>query len=77
MCIINNIIHFVKNGFNVLRSASSNNYEESSPAIKALKHEMFATPSGRHTDIENLRKDRAYVAHDVRTAFSKIKWSNG
>lgn len=77
MCIINDIFHFIKNGFSVLRSASSNSYEESSPAIKALKHEMFATPSNRHTDMDNLRKDRDNISHDVRTAFSKINWSNG
>ena len=41
MCIINDITHFVKNGFTVLRHASSGNYEENLPEIEALKREMF------------------------------------
>ena len=44
MCIINDIIHFVKNGV---------------------------------SDMENLRKDRDNVAHDVRRAFENLKFSNG
>ena len=47
MCIINDITHFVKNGFTVLRHASSGNYEENSPEIEALKREMFFKPSNR------------------------------
>ena len=54
MCIINDITHFVKNGFTVLRHASSGNYEENSPEIEALKREMFFKPSNCHTDTENL-----------------------
>ena len=72
MCIINDITHFVKNGVSVLRSASSGNYEEASPEIEALKREMFSTPSNRHTDMENLRKDRDNVAHYVRTTFDNL-----
>ena len=64
MCIINNITHFIKNGFTVLRRASSGNYEENSPEIEALKREMFSTPSNRNTDMENLRRDRNNVARD-------------
>ena len=77
MCIINNITHFVKNGVSVLRSASSGNYEETSPEIEALRREMFSTPSNHHTDMENLRKDRDNVARDVRTAFNNLVLSNG
>lgn len=36
MCIINNIAHFIKNGFTVLRHASSGKYEENSFEIEAL-----------------------------------------
>lgn len=77
MCIINDITHFVKNGVSVLRSASSIKYKENSPEIEALKHEFFSTPSNRRTDMENLRKDRDNVAHDVRRAFENLKLSNG
>ena len=31
---------------------------------EALKREMFSTPSNRHTDMENLRRDRNNVARD-------------
>lgn len=77
MCIINDLTHFVKNGISVLRRASSGNYEENSPEIEALKREMFSTPSNRHTDMENLKKDRDNVARDVRTAFNNLVLSNG
>ena len=77
MCIINDITHFVKNGFTVLRHSSSGNYEENSPEIEALKREMFFKPSNRHTDTENLRKDRDNDARDVRTAFNNLVLSNG
>ena len=77
MCIINNIAHFIKNGFTVLRQASSGKYEENSFEIEALKREMFYKPSNRHTDIENLRKDRDNVARDVRTAFNNLVLNNG
>lgn len=77
MCIINDITHFVKNGVAVLRSASSGGYEENSPEIEALKREMFSMPSSHRTDMENLRKDRDNVAHDVRNAFNKLVLGNG
>lgn len=77
MCIINNITHFVKNGVSVLRRASTTNYEESSPEIEALKREMFSTPSNRRTDMENLKRDRDYVAHDIRTAFNNLVLNHG
>ena len=77
MCIINDITHFVKNGVSVLRRASSGNYEENSPEIEALRHEMFSTPSNRHTDMENLKRDRDNVARDVRTAFNNLVLNNG
>lgn len=72
MCIINDITHFIKNGFTVLRHASSGKYEENSLEIEALKREMFCKPSNRHTDMENLRKDRDNIARDVRTAFNRV-----
>lgn len=72
MCIINDITHFVKNGFTVLRHTSSGKYEENSLEIEALKREMFCKPSSRHTDMENLRKDRDNIARDVRTAFNRV-----
>lgn len=77
MCIINNFTHFVKNGVSVLRRASSDTYEETSPEIETLKREMFSTPSNRHTDVENLKKDRDNVARDVRTAFNNLVLNNG
>lgn len=77
MCIINDFTHFVKNGVSVLRRVSSGNYEENSPEIEALKREIFSKPSNRHTDMENLRKDRDNVARDVRTAFNNLSLSNG
>lgn len=77
MCIINDITHFFTNGVSVLRRASSGNYEENSPEIEALRREMFSTPSNRHTDMENLKKDRDNVARDVRTTFNNLILSNG
>nr|DAP76400.1 MAG TPA: hypothetical protein [Bacteriophage sp.] len=38
---------------------------------------MFSTPSNRHTDVENLKKDRDNVARDVRTAFNNLVLNNG
>ena len=58
MGIIKNIIHFVKNGFSVLRRASTGNYEDNSPEIQALKDEMFSSPSNKRTDLDNIKKDR-------------------
>lgn len=77
MCIINNFTHFVKNGVSVLHRASSGTYEENSPEIEALKREMFSTSSNRHTDVENLKKDRDNIARDVRTAFNNLILNNG
>ena len=77
MCIINDITHFVKNGFTVLRHASSGNYEENSPEIEALTRQMFFNPSTRHTDTDNLRKDRDNVARAVPTAFNNLVLNNG
>ena len=77
MCIINNIAHFIKNGFTVLRHASSGKYDDNSFEIAALQLGMFYKPSNRDTDIENLRKDRDNVARDVRTAFNNLVLNNG
>lgn len=77
MNIINKTIHFIKNGFSILRQSSHGIYEENSPEIEILKHEMFYTPSNRKTDLNNLKKDRANIAHDVRTAFNNIVLGNG
>lgn len=76
MCMISDITHFIKNGVSVLRRASSGNYEENSPEIEALRREMFSTPSNRHTDTENLKRDRENVARDVRTAFNNLVLNN-
>lgn len=75
--MISDITHFIKNGVSVLRRASSGNYEENSPEIEALRREMFSTPSNRHTDTENLKRDRENVARDVRTAFNNLVLNNG
>lgn len=77
MGIFNDIYHFMANGFSVLRHASIGEYRENSREIEAIRQEMFSKPSNRHTDMENLRKDRANVARDVRTAFNKLVFSNG
>lgn len=77
MCIINEITHFVKNGVSVFRHASSGNYEESSPEIEALRHELFSSSSDWHTDVGNLKKDRDKVARDVRTVFNNLILGNG
>lgn len=77
MGILSGIFHFFKNGFFVLRHASIGEYKENSQEIEAIRREMFAVPSNRQTDMENLRKDRANIAHDVRTAFNKLVLSNG
>ena len=77
MGIIKNIIHFIKNGFSGLRRASTGNYEENSPEIQALKDEMFSSPSNKRTDLDNLKKDRNNVAHDVRISFNNLILSNG
>lgn len=76
-CMIDNLIHFITNGVSVLRRASSGNYEENSPEMEALKKEMFSTPSSRHADVENLKRDRNNIARDVRTAFNNLVLNNG
>ena len=77
MGIIKNIIHFIKNGFSVLRRASTGNYEDNSPEIQALKDEMFSSPSNERADLDNIKKDRNNVAHDVRASFNNLILSNG
>ena len=77
MCIIDYLTHFITNGVSVLRRASSGNYEENSPEIEALKQEIFFTPSNRHVDKENLKRDRDHIAHDVCTAFNNLILKNG
>lgn len=76
MEFINNFIHFIKNGFSVLRSASNGNYEDNSPEIQALKEEMLS-PTNSKTDSANLKKDRYNVATDMNTAFNNLILSNG
>lgn len=70
MRILKDILHFFVNGFSVFKKASFGEYRESSHAIEKLKHEMFVS-SKLLTDKDKLKRDRANIAHDFYTAFSK------
>ena len=75
MCIIKNVSRFITNGARVLRDSSHGEYRQESEIISQLKKELFI--ESQMDDKSKLRQDRKNVEKDVRTAWDKLKLSNG
>lgn len=75
MGIIQSILSIMRNGFLVLRSASSGDYREESDFVRECRKEL--EESGRYTDVQNLIHDRRNVAGDISVSFRKLKLGNG
>ena len=76
MCIVKDVAQFIKNGARVLRDSSRGEYKQESEIISRLKEELFIE-SDKMDDKSKLRQDRKNVEKDVRTAWDKLKLSNG
>ena len=75
MCIIKNVSRFITNGARVLRDSSHDEYRQESEIISQLKKELFI--ESQMDDKSKLKQDRKNVEKDVRTAWDKLKLSNG
>ena len=67
--ILSDIKSFVFGGMRTLRSAAKGNYGGESEEVKAIRQEMFSRPSGRMSDVINMRHDRMMIGRDMRTSF--------
>jgi hypothetical protein len=70
--MIKTVKHFVKNGADTFRCAAKGRYKSESPAVSALKNEIFGQGKGYADDKKNLRNDWKRVEGDVRKAYNKI-----
>lgn len=73
MCIVKELIDFMKRGATTWSRASRGTYTGGSEAVNELRDELFnSSADGRSADRENLHRDRRTIESDMRRSYNQL-----
>ena len=71
MCIVKDVVGFIKHGTTTFRNASKGQYNQSSNEVNEIRNEILSKELNRSDDKNNLLKDKKKIEKDVRLSFNK------